>query len=140
VFKKQQHPIANAADDGADIVAADGVERARRLVQDDELRLAEQCNGETEALLHAFEKVPLVAASLAESDGSKRICDRAPHRGLRQLEQSPVQGEHLGGGQPALETKELGQIADPPPCLSITRGRPSTIASPPEGRTRPSRS
>ena len=42
------------ADDRADVVAADGVERGRRLVEDHERRVAEERGGEAEALLHAL--------------------------------------------------------------------------------------
>ena len=49
-------PLGHLADDAADIVATDGVERRRRLVEEYELRLAEQRRPKAQALLHAFGK------------------------------------------------------------------------------------
>ena len=53
----QEHggsPLAQAADDLAHVVASDGVERARGLVEHDQRGVAEQRHAEPEPLLHAL--------------------------------------------------------------------------------------
>ena len=55
-------PLGHLADDAADIVATDGIESRRRLVEEYQLRLAEQRRPKAQALLHAFGKRAHTAA------------------------------------------------------------------------------
>ena len=128
---QRQHEVA-------DVDPAERVQRAGRLVQDDELRAGDQGDGEPEPLLHALgEAADPVAGAVGEADQRQAL---APFVG-RDVDpgQPDVQVEHLGGGEPRLVAEELGQVADPR-CATAGRptGRPSSSTSPASGRTRPS--
>ena len=68
--------VAGLADDRADVVAADGVEGRRRLVEDDERRVAEERRREAEALLHALrEAAGPVVGPVGEADDAEDALD-----------------------------------------------------------------
>ena len=72
-------PVPDPADDPTYVVATNRVESARWLVQDDEIRISDERDGESEALLHAFgESADLVAAALGEADRLEDFVDCAP--------------------------------------------------------------
>ncbi len=92
--------------------AADRVERARRLVEQEQARRADQRLRDPEPLLHALRHLidparrarPPSPTSSSSSARSARAAGRAG--------QPLVQGEHLVGGAPAGEAEELGEVAE----------------------------
>ena len=114
--------ITDAADDCADVMTTDRIECARRLVQDDEFGLAEQCNAEAETLLHALgERTNLVIATLDEPNELQRLIDRPLGSGTPKADQTTVQAEHLRGAEPALEAEQLREVTDPASRLTVAR-------------------
>ncbi len=69
--------IARRADDGADVRSPDRIERRGRLIEQDQLRLAEQRDAQPEALLHALgEAADRVPGTIREPDPVERLVDR----------------------------------------------------------------
>ena len=63
----------------ADVDPADRVERRRRLVEQDELGVAEQRDAEPEPLLHPLrEAADRVVGSIGQADAVERVVDGAP--------------------------------------------------------------
>ena len=98
------------ADDRPHVVAADRVERGRRLVEDHERRVAEERGREAEALLHALREAGRpVAAAVREADErrghgrSRRVRRPALGRPARLR----VELEHLAGREPRLVAEQL---------------------------------
>ncbi len=118
-------PGAHAPNDVAHLVAANGVERAGRLVEDDQLRLPEQGHPESEPLLHPLRERPhLLVAPLGQPDRGQRPGGRGLPVRPRKPEEPAVEDEDLPGAEPALEAEELGQVADLPPRLPVAGRRP----------------
>src|SRR5438477_1777775 len=105
--------LAKSPNDLADIVAADGIERARRPVEQHDCRIVEQRHAEAEPLLHALgEGADAARAAIGEPDRRQDAVDlRRPLR-ARDRRELAVEGQHLARGQPRLITKELRQVAD----------------------------
>ena len=95
----------------ADVDPAERVQRAGRLVEDDELRPGDQRDGEPEPLLHALgEPADPVARAVGEADEGQALA----LLGGRDVDagEPDVQVQHLGGGQPRLVAEQLGQVPD----------------------------
>jgi len=94
-----------------DIDPPDRVQGTRRLVEDDELRAGDQCDGQAEALLHALgEAAHPVVGAVGEADGGQALPPLLGwHRDTREAD---VQGQYLGGGEPRLVPEQLRQVAD----------------------------
>ena len=68
--------IAGGPDDRPDVGATDRVERRGRLVEQDQLRFAEQRDAQPESLLHALgEAADRVARAIREPDPVERLVD-----------------------------------------------------------------
>ena len=79
-------PRSRAADDRSDVHPADRVERRRRLVEQDQLGIAEQCDGQAETLLHPLrEAADRVVGAIGQTDMFEGIADGPPTvpRGVR---------------------------------------------------------
>ena len=128
--------LARLADDRADVVAADRVERGRGLVEDHERRVAHERRREPEPLLHPLGEA---AGPVAGAVGEPGEPEDAVDLGLAALGGQPaelrVQRQHLVRGQPGLVAEQLGQVADPPPRLAVADGPAEHLAGP-GGRTR----
>ena len=120
--------VARAPDDGADVGAADGIERGGRLVEHDQARCAQQRDGQPEPLLHALRERPdHVLGSIGEAD----VLECGAHRRLPARRQQPqVQLDHLASPQPGLVAERLGQVADPPAGHQIAERRAEHRATP----------
>ena len=116
--------------------APDRVERGRRLVEQQQARLADERLRDPEALLHAL-RHPLDAslARVAERDQLEqpRALGGAAARACEPL----VQLEHLVGRVPAGEAEELGEVAERGARGARAGARAATSAVPPLGRTSP---
>ena len=133
--------IPGRADDGADIRPTDRVERRGRLIEQDQLRVAEQRDAKAEALLHALrEPADRVSRAIREPDPIERLVDRGRVARGGQACEPGVQREHLAGRQPRLVPKELGQVADLRARRAIAERCPRTLPDPRVGRARPSSS
>src|SRR5207302_5756822 len=104
--------------------ATDWIERARRLVQQQQARRSHECLRNAESLLHAFRHLldPTVArfAQRDELEQSGALA-LAAAGGCEPL----MQRQHLVRVHPAGEAKELGEISD----LSPGFGRPRAVAA-----------
>src|SRR5207237_62970 len=110
-------------DDLAHIVPADGVERRGRLVQDHQLRPAQQRHGQPEALRHAFrEGADPVAAPLGQACDAQHALDLLRPAGPRLPGQLEMESQDLPGTQPALVPKKLGQVAEAPAGAHVAQG------------------
>ena len=123
-------PRAGIADDRPDLVTADGVEGRRRLVEDHEVRIAEERDREPETLRHALgEPATRRPRGLRCRPRSGRAC-LLGSTGSGQVRELGVDAGDLPCGQPARVAEQLGQIADPPTCLEVTQGSVEDAAVP----------
>ena len=129
--------VADVADEPPHVLHPDRVEPVRRLVEDDQLGIADQRGGDAEPLLHA-ERVAAVAvvAAAAESDELDQVVD-AVDRDARRGSPAPA-----GCRPPDTAGWKAGDsISEPTRGRYAARsdtGAPSTQASPDVGRTSPS--
>ena len=123
----------------ADLGTADRVERRRRLVEQDELRVAEQRDAEPESLLHALrEAADRVVRAVREVRRARRRLGRGlATRAGRQARQLGVEVEDLAGPQPGLVAEELGEVADPPPDGAVAERRAEDRPGPRRRRGQP---
>src|SRR5215469_13414640 len=116
--------VAQLPDDRPDVVPADRVQGAGRLVEHHELGLAEQRHAQPQPLLHALgERADPVVTPPGQADGPQRVVHRAGPARPGQPPQTAVQDQHLACGQPALEAEQLRQVADPLAGLQVPGGR-----------------
>ena len=135
--------IARRPDDGADVGPADRVERRRRLVEQDQLGLAQERHAEPEPLLHALrEAADRVVGPVGQPDELEGVVDGAAPRAAGGIRASSAwSAQHLAGAQPRLVAEELGQVPDPAPGRRGRRAaRPGRARCPRVGRARPSSS
>ena len=113
-MRVQQHRDAAAAqlvEQAADRAPAGRVERARRLVEEQQRRIADQRLGDPEALLHALgHRLDAPVARLREADEREQL--GALGRAAVGAGQALVQGEELVGARPPGEAEELGEVAE----------------------------
>ena len=122
VEKHGRAPRGKAADDLAHVVPADRVERRRRLVEEDEVGLAQQRGAEAETLLHALgEGAHAVAGAFAEAHRLQYRADLILPARARQRRELAVEGEDLGRGEPGLVAEQLRQVADPAPRAQVAK-------------------
>src|SRR5215472_10494204 len=103
--------IAQLADDAIDQAARFRIEPARRLVEDEDTRRAEESLGEAEALAHALR---IGADAPAGRGGQAETLEQRIARGGRKPLQPGIEGENLPPGHRRGEGDVLGQEADPP--------------------------
>src|SRR5215218_2026409 len=113
-MRVEQHAhaaLAQPLEQPADRVPAGGVERAGRLVEQQQPRRADERLREPEPLLHPLRHRPDVAAGdVAELDELEQL---APlRRAARRPDQLLVQPEQLVRGAPVGEAEQLGQVAE----------------------------
>src|SRR5712691_12938509 len=121
--------VAQPTNDLAHVVPADRIERARRLVEDDEVGRAEERDAETEPLLHSLrERADAARSAVGEPDDRERVLDLALPRGPVEPRELAVQREHLARGEPRLITEQLGQVADAAECVAIADRRTEDLS------------
>ena len=115
----------------------DRVERRRRLVEQQQPRLADERLRDPEPLLHPLRHaVDAALRGLRERDELEQA--RALGGAAARAGEPLVQLEHLVGRVPAGEAEELGEVAERARARRASlRARPATSAAPPVGRTRP---
>ena len=97
--------------------AADGVERGRRLVEQQQPRLADERLRDAEALLHALRHaVDAALRGVRERDELEQ--PRALRGAAARVGEPLVQLEHLVGRVPAGEAEELGEVAERRACVA----------------------
>ena len=108
----------------ADGAAADGIERARRLVEQQDLRTADERLRDSEPLLHALRHLlDTAVARLGEGDELEQPRTLvAPARGAGK---PLVEAEQLLRGHPARKTEELGQVPEARSRLPGAGARPA---------------
>jgi hypothetical protein len=108
------------ANDLTHVVAAHGVERRGRLVEEDQLGLAQQRGSQPEPLLHAFrERAHAILVALRQPDRLEGRGDLVVPARTRERRQLAVKGENFACGKPALVAEELRQVADVAPGLQV---------------------
>ena len=137
----QQHghaALAQALEQRAHVAPAGRIQRARRLVEQQQPRVADQRLREPEALLHALRHRPdPPARHLGEADALEQV---APLGGAAVRAREPlVQLEQLVGRAPVREAEQLGEVAERAlrPRRSPARRAADGRASPALGRTSP---
>ena len=92
--------IAQPADDRANVVAADGIERRRGLVEQHELRPAQQSDAEPKALLHPLgERTrPRDRRRDRQPDRVQRVGDRVRPARIGEGRELAMEPQHLAGG------------------------------------------
>src|SRR3989475_5692354 len=121
--------LAQPADDLAHVVPADRIERARRLVEHDEVGRAEQRDAEAKALLHSLrERTDAARSAVGESDDRERVLDLALPRGAVDPRKLAVEREDLARAQPRLITEQLGQVADATERVAIADRRAEDLS------------
>ena len=96
------------------LARADRVEAARRLVEQDQLRLVDQRLGQADAARHAlgvFFQLPF--AGPVEADHLDQLVDPLLQHVVRDVEQPAVEVERLLGIQEAVQIRLFRQVADP---------------------------
>ena len=103
-------------DDVADLLPAERVEAAERLVQDDERRVVDERLGQPHPLEHAPRELPeLEPGRLLQADELEERGDAGLFFRLPEEEEVRVEGEELAGRQVIVEIGVLGQEAQPFP-------------------------
>ncbi len=123
--------IPRRADDRPNVGPADRIERRGRLVEEDQLGLAEQRDTQAEPLLHALrEAAHRVVGPVGQPDPVERLvggraAPRTSHAG-----ELGVEGQDLAGAQPGLVAEQLGQVADPRASQPVAERRPEDAPGP----------
>ena len=95
-----------------DLAAPDGVERARRLVEQQQARRVDERLGHAEPLLHAARVAADLGAHAGEAGELEQGVDAlAPHC-RRQAEETRRELQVLGGRHPLVEAGHVRQVAD----------------------------
>jgi hypothetical protein len=101
-----------AVEERPEVVSQHGVEAHGGLVEDQQVRSAQQRDSEADPVaLPAGEPPDDPVAVVTESDGVDRLVDGAG----RHPEHAGKEGEVLGDGQVAVHARRLGDVADPAP-------------------------
>ena len=126
--------VASRAHDRPHVRPTDRIERRRRLVEEDQVRVAKECDAEPEPLLHPLrERADRVVGSIDQSDEGERLVDcRGPPAG-RDAGELGVKTQHLAGMEPRLVAELLGQVADRGARPTVTQRRAEDL---PGSRTR----
>src|SRR5439155_1539057 len=110
----------------ADGAAPDRIERARRLVQEQERRRADQRLRDAEPLLHALRHLLHAAATrIREADQPQQLVPLV--RAAARSGEALVQLQHLVGGIPAREAEELREVAQRAARLARAGGQPADL-------------
>ena len=121
---------AGVADDRADVVSPDRIQRRRGLVEDHEVRCAEERDAQPETLLHALrEGSDDVLGAVGQADELEGRVDRSGPVRARQAGQVAVQRQHLPGPHPRLIAEQLGEVADPSPRRQVAERRAEDAAA-----------
>ena len=128
--KHRRAAFAGVADDRADVVPPDRIEGRGRLVEDHEVRGAEERDPQPEALLHALrEGSDEVLGAVGQADELEGRVDRCGPVRARQVGQVAVQRQHLPGAHPRLIAEQLGEVADPSPRRQVAERRAEDAAA-----------
>ncbi len=117
VLRRQQHGRAaghEEADDLPDLAPAAGVEAGRRLVEEEEVRRAEEARGDVEPPPHAAgERLDLAPGGLGEVEGDEQVGSPPLRVRPREAEQAGQQHEVLHPRQVLVHGGKLPGQADP---------------------------
>ena len=130
VEEDRRAAFAGVADDRPDVVPPDRIEGRGRLVEDHEVRGAEERDPQPEALLHALrEGSDEVLGAVGQADELEGRVDRCGPVRARQVGQVAVQRQHLPGAHPRLIAEQLGEVADPSPRRQVAERRAEDAAA-----------
>jgi hypothetical protein len=131
-------PIARRTDDRADVGATDRIERRRRLVQEDQLRLAEERDAETEPLLHALrEVVDGIVGAVGEADLVERLGGGGRPLARGHAGKFGVECQDLACPEPGLVAEQFRQVADAGAGRAIANRGAEDLAGPARGAHEP---
>src|SRR5258706_1429408 len=126
------------ADHVTDQPAPEGVETGSGLVEEDELRLAEQCLGQANALPHALAVVVDAAApDVPELHPIEQLLDLPVERAPAKAQQAAVEAEQLAPLQPLVEGEVLGQVAHTRARAGVAQTGPQEPPIPRRGADEP---
>ena len=105
--------VLEALDDLADLHAAERIEAAGGLVEDQQVGIVDQRLGQADALLHAL-GVGLdgALAGVFQLDQLEQLVNAAVRLGARDAEDARVEAEQFLGGEELVVVGQLGQVAD----------------------------
>ncbi len=108
--------ITQREDDGAQVLAADGVEAGEGLVEDEQVGVVDQGLGQTEALDHPLgELAQLQVLVTAQADAVDQGGDRVLYPGGGEVEEGGGEVEELAGGEVVVKIGVLGEKTDAAP-------------------------
>jgi hypothetical protein len=119
-------PAAQLLQQCADGAAPGRVQGACGLVQQQQPRAADEGLGDPQPLLHALgHRLDAAVAGVGQPDEVEQLGSLGGAAGG--AGQALVQLEQLGGGGPAREAEELGQVAERAPGVERARGRAADL-------------